>query len=189
MPARKIASTGPIYQLKVTLQETRPPIWRRLQVDAHTTLPRLHDVLQVAMGWTDSHLHRFFVGGVDYGQPEPGFEEDMRSAQRIKLLQLVTREKAWFGYEYDFGDSWQHKVVLEKILPPDPAVHYPRCVAGKRACPPEDVGGVWGYANFVDAMHNDAHPEHDDLLEWYGGAFDPEAFSLEDVNQALARLK
>ena len=74
MPARKIASTGPIYQLKVTLQETRPPIWRRLQVDAHTTLPQLHDILQVAMGWTDSHLHRFFVGGVDYGQPEPGFD-------------------------------------------------------------------------------------------------------------------
>jgi hypothetical protein len=186
--ARQGAETSPVYQLKVTLQDIRPPIWRRLQVRAHTTLPRLHDVLQVTMGWTDSHLHRFSVGGVDYGQPDPDFADDMRSEQRIKLAQIITREKAWFDYEYDFGDSWVHKIVLEKILPPDPAVHYPQCIAGKRACPPEDVGGVWGYADFLAAIRDDAHPEHDDMLEWCGGAFDPEAFSLDEVNRALARL-
>ncbi len=185
MPARTTASKRPIYQLKVTLQETKPPIWRRIQVYAHMTLPRLHDVLQVTMGWSDAHLHRFIVGDIEYGMPDPEFDDDIRSEQRVKLAQLVTSEKAWFGYEYDFGDSWTHKIVLEKILPPAPAVHYPQCVAGRRACPPEDVGGVWGYADFLDAIHDDAHPEHDDMLEWCGGAFDPDVFSLEAVNQAL----
>jgi hypothetical protein len=189
MPSRKTAGSGPIYQIKVTLQETKPPIWRRVHVDANMTLPRLHDVIQVAMGWTDSHLHRFFVGDVEYGQPDPEFEDEMRSEQRVKLAQLVTTEKAWFGYEYDFGDSWNHKIVLEKILPPDPAARYPHCVAGKRACPPEDVGGVWGYSDFLDAIRDAAHPEHDDMLEWCGGAFDPESFSLEQVNEALAHLR
>src|SRR5579875_3144849 len=123
--ARQGAETSPVYHLKVTLQDTRPPIWRRLQVRANTPLPRLHDVLQVTMGWTDSHLHRFSVGGVDYGQPDPDFADGMRSEQRVKLAQIITREKAWFDYEYDFGDSWVHKIGLEKILPPDPAVRYP----------------------------------------------------------------
>lgn len=181
------AETSPIYQLKVTLQEVKPPIWRRIQVRANTTLPRLHDAIQVAMGWTDSHLHRFIVGDVEYGLPDPDFEDDMRSEQRVKLAQVVTTEKDWVGYEYDFGDSWTHKIVLERILPPDPAVHYPRCLAGQRACPPEDVGGVGGYAEFLEAIRDTEHPEHDAMLEWCGGVFDVEAFSLDAVNQALER--
>jgi hypothetical protein len=180
--------TSPVYQLKVTLQGARPPIWRRLQVRASTTLPRLHDTIQVAMGWTDSHLHEFIIGGVEYGLPDPDFGDDMHSEKRVKMEQVVTAEKDRFVYEYDFGDSWNHVILLEKILPPQSGVHYPRCLAGKRACPPEDVGGVWGYAEFLEAIRDSAHPEHDDMLEWCGGAFDPEAFSLDEVNQILMRL-
>jgi hypothetical protein len=186
--ARKGPDASPVYQLKVTLQHSKPPIWRRLQVRASMTLPRLHDTIQVAMGWTDSHLHQFSIGGVEYGQPDPDYGDDMRSEQRIKLGQVITTEKERFVYEYDFGDSWTHLILLEKILPPDPAVHYPRCLAGKRACPPEDVGGVWGYAEFLEAIGKSDHPEHDAMLEWSGGAFDPEAFSLDEVNEALAGL-
>jgi len=178
----------PVYQLKVTLQHTKPPIWRRIQVRANTTLPRLHDTLQVAMGWTDAHLHQFIIDGVEYGLPDPDFADAMRSEQRIKLERVVTTEKDRFVYEYDFGDSWTHILLVEKILPPDPEVHYPRCLAGKRACPPEDVGGVWGYAAFLEAVGTRDHPEHDDMLAWCGGAFDPDAFSRDDVNQALKGL-
>ncbi len=178
----------PVYHLKVTLQHTKPPIWRRIQVRANTTLPRLHDTLQVAMGWTDAHLHQFIIDGVEYGLPDPDFADDMRSEQRIKLERVVTTEKDRFVYEYDFGDSWTHILLVEKILPPDPEVHYPRCLAGKRACPPEDVGGVWGYAAFLEAVGTRDHPEHDDMLAWCGGAFDPDAFSRDDVNQALKGL-
>jgi len=185
---RKGSDASPVYQLKVTLQSTKPPIWRRIQVRASATLPKLHDTIQVAMGWTDAHLHQFIINGVEYGLPDPDFTDDMRSEQRIKLERVVTTEKDRFVYEYDFGDSWTHIILLERILPPDPAVHYPRCLAGKRACPPEDVGGVWGYAAFLEAIGNSDHPEHDDMLEWCGGEFDPEAFSLDEVNQALMSL-
>jgi DNA-binding MarR family transcriptional regulator len=188
-PRAATETAGPIYQLKVTLQEIKPPIWRRILVRATTTLPRLHDILQVSMGWTDSHLHRFIVGESEYGQPDPDFEDDMRSEQRVPLARIVASEKASFGYEYDFGDSWNHLIVLEKILPADPALHYPHCVAGKRACPPEDVGGVWGFAELLAAVRNSKHPEHDEMLEWAGGAFDPEAFSLDAINRALAKLR
>ncbi len=179
---------SPVYQLKVTLQHTKPPIWRRIQVRASITLPRLHDTIQVAMGWTDSHLHQFMIDGVEYGLPDPDFADDMRSEQRIKLERVVTTEKDRFVYEYDFGDSWTHILLLEKILPHDPEIHYPRCLAGKRACPPEDVGGAWGYAEFLEAVGKSDHPEHDDMLEWCGGEFDPEAFSFDETNQALKGL-
>jgi Plasmid pRiA4b ORF-3-like protein len=177
-----------VYQLKVTLQNTKPPIWRRLQVRASTTLPRLHDTIQIAMGWTDSHLHQFIINGVEYGLPDPDFADAMRSEQRIKLERVATTEKDRFVYEYDFGDSWTHDILLEKLLPPEPDVHYPRCLAGKRACPPEDVGGAWGYAEFLEAIRNSDHPEHEDMLESCGGEFDPEAFALDEINQALRGL-
>lgn len=185
---RRGPDASPVYQLKVTLQNTKPPIWRRIQVRASTTLPRLHDTIQVAMGWTDSHLHQFVINGVEYGEPDPDFGDDMRSEQRIKLERVVTTEKDRFVYEYDFGDSWTHVILLEKILPPELDVYYPRCLAGKRACPPEDVGGVWGYAEFLEAIRDANHPEHDELLGWCGGEFDPEAFSLAEVNRALRGL-
>jgi hypothetical protein len=184
---RKGADASPVYQLKITLEGSKPSIWRRIQVRAGTTLPQLHHTIQTAMGWTDSHLHQFIIGGVEYGLPDPDFEEDVRPEQRVKLEQVVTAEKDRFVYEYDFGDSWIHDIVLEKILPPERDVHYPRCLDGKRAGPPEDVGGIWGYAEFLEAIRDTNHPEHEEMLEWCGGEFDPEAFSLDEINQALSR--
>ena len=195
MPARKPAKSttaAPVYQLKITLKYFRPPIWRRVLVPGHYTLGDLHWVVQHAMGWTNSHLHHFKVGETYYSLPMRGTDwEDSREedARRARLDQIAPRAKMKFLYEYDFGDSWQHEILVEKILPPDPALNHPMCLKGKRACPPEDVGGVWGYAEFLVAISNQEHEEHDSYLEWIGGEFDPEAFDLDEVNAMLSRLR
>lgn len=180
---------SPVYQLRVTLQDVRPPVWRRFQVRSDTTLYKLHQILQVVMGWTNSHLHLFTIAGKDYGEPDPEFEMDIASERRVRLFQLITRPRSKFTYEYDFGDSWEHDLVLEHILPADPAVRYPVCLAGARACPPEDCGGAPGYAELLEALRDPQHEEHDELLEWVGGSFDPEAFDLAIVNRGLRRIR
>jgi hypothetical protein len=187
MPRKPETAPSVIYQIKVTLKGSKPPIWRRIQVGGETTLAGLHGILQAVMGWDDYHLHSFEVNGVAYGQPSP--ELPMRNDKSAKLTQLVPGEKFKFRYEYDFGDSWEHVLEVEKILPPEPGVHYPRCLTGKRACPPEDVGGIWGYADFLVAIASPEHPEHDEMLEWVGGEFDPEAFDLEAVNARLSGMR
>jgi hypothetical protein len=175
----------PIYQLKVTLRGIRPPVWRRIEVPATITLAALHDVIQAVMGWGDYHLHQFVAGETTYGDRAMLEDFDVRSERTARLAQVAPAVKAKLRYEYDFGDSWEHEVVVEKILTPDPSARYPRCVAGKRACPPEDCGGVWGYANLLEAINDPTQPEHEELLEWVGGSFDPEAFDLEEVNARL----
>ncbi len=187
MPAKPPPSQSTIYQIKVTLNGIRPPIWRRIQVRDDITLVRLHTILQIVMGWEDYHLHAFRIGNMEYGQPDPDL--GIRSDRAVKLKQFVSGEKFKFRYEYDFGDSWEHVLEVEKVLPPEPGVHYPRCLTGKRACPPEDVGGIWSYPDFLEAIRDPEHPEHDEMLEWIGGSFDPEAFDLEDVNDQLAQIK
>jgi hypothetical protein len=187
MPARK-PDESPIYQLKVTLKESKPPIWRRIQVRGSTTLAKLHPILQVVMGWTDSHLHQFIVGGVYYGVPDPEWDMEVKSERRVQLAQVLPQVKNRLVYEYDFGDSWHHEIVVEKILPPAPGMHYPLCLTGKRACPPEDVGGMWGYTEFLEAMRDPKHPDHRMMRDWVGGAFDRDAFDLQVVNQALRYL-
>jgi hypothetical protein len=179
-----------IYQIKVTLQDTEPPIWRRIQVRANMTLDRLHEVIQTVMGWTDSHLHQFIVGQTYFGVPDPDYGDDLEMNDEAKArLSQITREKGFaFAYEYDFGDSWVHELLLEKIAPPEQGVSYPMCLSGERACPPEDVGGTWGYEEFLAAIRDPEHPEHEDYLEWIGSEFDPQAFDLEGVNAALRRL-
>jgi hypothetical protein len=184
MPAKSA-----IYQLKITLRDSRPPIWRRVLVPGGFSLRKLHQVVQIAMGWTDSHLHQFTVGGIYYGEPHPDDEMEMSDERRFTLNQIAPREKSKFAYEYDFGDGWDHEILVEKIFPPEPGVKYPLCVQGKRACPPEDVGGVWGYDTFLQAIRDPDHEEHDSYLEWIGGEFDPEAFDLDEVNQELRRIK
>lgn len=187
MTARPKPDTHAVYQLKITLRDSTPPIWRRVQVRGNTSLSRLHAIIQIAMGWTDSHLHEFVIRDARYGMADMEWDplERPRDERRVRLGQLVTRENDRFTYEYDFGDGWAHEIVVEKILPPEPDVPYPRCVAGKRACPPEDVGGLSGYAHFLAAIRNPRHEEHDDLLAWAGGAFDPAAFDAEAVNRYL----
>jgi hypothetical protein len=188
----KKSATADIYQIKVTLRDSKPPIWRRIQVPSDINLGKLHRILQVVMGWTDSHLHQFIVGETYYGEPDPDYRAmgmEMRDEKRVKLNQLVRGEKSRLRYEYDFGDSWEHELLVEKILPPEPGVRYPLCLKGKGACPPEDVGGVWGYDSFLEAIADPKHPEHDDMLEWVGGEFDPEAFDLDEVNEALRYVR
>jgi hypothetical protein len=187
MPA-KSSEPQQIYQLKVTLKDYRPPIWRRLQVPSTITLGKLHRILQDAMGWTDSHLHSFLINGVEYGQPMPEYDLDIRSERSVKLSQVVTGEKFKFVYLYDMGDGWEHEVLVEKVLPPEP-IRYPICLTGKRACPPEDCGGVGGYAEFLNAIQNPDHPEHEMMRDWIGGDFDPEEFDLDAVNALLRKIR
>jgi hypothetical protein len=186
-----MANPRSVYQLKVTLKGTKPPIWRRVVVPENITLYRLHDILQIVMGWTDSHLHMFEIAGQIYGDPEDDEYGDLgtKSEARYRLLQLGLRAQARFSYEYDFGDSWDHTILVEKVLPAEKGTHYPICLAGKRACPPEDVGGVWGYDDFLRAIADRTHQEHDEYLEWVGGSFDPDAFNLNEINQALQATK
>ena len=176
-----------IYQIKVTLNGSKPPIWRRLLVPSSITLSKLHDVLQIAMGWTDSHLHQFVAGGRFYGQPDPDFDFDVINEKSVRLDRLLKKEKDSITYEYDFGDGWEHKIQLEKALPFDPNLTLPTCIKGKRACPPEDVGGIWGYQEFLQAIHDPSHPEHEEYLEWLGEKFDPEYFKVDEVNELLAK--
>ncbi len=189
MPSRKRAKNHPVYQLKITLKGSKPPIWRRVQVANNTTLSKLHKIIQVAMGWWDSHLHQFIIHGENFGIPDPDFDfMEVTSERGTKLSGVISSEKDKFIYEYDFGDSWEHVILVEKILPPDPNISYPICLKGKRTCPPEDCGGIWGYNDFLEAIQDPDHPEHDDMLEWVGGEFDSEAFSLDEVNSRLKNI-
>lgn len=177
-----------VYQLKVSLRGIKPPIWRRVQVPGDITLAKLHRALQVVMGWTNSHLHKFSIGGVDYAEPDPDGFLNFQSDRRARLNK-VARAMQKFEYEYDFGDSWEHDIVVEKTLQPEPGASYPVCLAGERACPPEDCGGLWGYQDFLEAIMNPAHTEHEAMLTWVGGSFDPETFDLDAVNASLRRLR
>lgn len=189
MPSRRGSSIREIYQIKVTLLGSDPPIWRRLLLPADLTLARLHDVLQSAMGWEDCHLHEFRVGSQSYGPPDPnegGFGIDDRiDERRVRLHQVLGRIGAKAVYTYDFGDGWEHGIVLEKRLPVDPDLAYPACTGGQRACPPEDCGGIPGFYELLDAIQDPKHERHDELLEWVGEQYDPEAFSIERVNRLL----
>ena len=184
-----IKSNNLIYQLKITLHRSKPPIWRRLLVPDSVALDKLHTIIQVTMGWTNSHLHQFIIEGSYYSIPSPDDWEPMIDERRYRLNQIASFEKYKFTYEYDFGDSWEHEIVVEKILPFDPKVKYPICIKGKRACPPEDIGGAWGYDEFLEIMKDPAHDEYDSYIEWLGDEFDPEEFDIEEINQVLQRIK
>lgn len=189
MPPQKKQPTGAVYQIKITLRYLRPPIWRRVLVPAEMTFADLHDVIQLTMGWGNSHLHEFTVEKRAIGMAELQDEFELENERKVHLQDVVTGEKFRFRYQYDFGDNWEHDILVEKISPPDPTLKLPHCVKGKRACPPDDVGGVWGFADFVEALADPNHPEHEDLAEWYGDKFDPEAFDLDAANQALSILR
>ena len=173
---------GPVFRLKVSLRGVRRPIWRRFLVPSGITLKRLHDSLQVLMGWTDSHLHQFEAGGILYSASDRDSGVARVSEARTTLGQVLRRPKDRLRYEYDFGDGWDHDVVLETILPPEAGRVYPIVEAGKRACPPEDCGGSYGYLDSLEAISDPTHPEHRDMLDWAGGVFDPEAFDVAQAN-------
>ncbi len=182
--------TADVFQLKITLRGIKPPIWRRVQVPGDILLPRLHRVFQVVMGWTDSHLHELRIGGRPYGQPSSDWGGYYAFPERsVRLWQVVMRPNTRFTYLYDFGDSWEHEVRVEKILAPEPGIHYPRCLGGVRSCPPEDCGGLAGYEEFLAAIRDPKHPEHAEMRDWIGGHFDSEAFDLDSVNRRLRRFR
>jgi len=191
----KAASMAPLYYLEVVLNHVEPQVRRRLQVPGNANLGWLHAVIQVALGWTNSHLHQFRDG--EQTISDPAFELDefedsppVLNERKVTLMQVTPRERDELLYEYDFGDSWEHRVRVVKILGPDAAAaKVAICLDGARACPPEDCGGVWGYADLLKIIRNPRHKEHKRKLAWLGGPFDPESFDLNKANTFLRKLK
>ncbi len=183
------------FQLRIVLRGTAPPIWRRLQVPGNAALDWLHAVIQVAMGWTNSHLHQFKVGEALYSNTRDHFAEfegdpEILEERKFTLEQIAPRDRNTIRYEYDFGDSWWHEITVTKLLPPDPALAATAlCLEGVRACPPEDCGGIWGYANLLKILKNRKHPEHKAMTEWLGRPLEAEAFDAAHINTWLRKLR
>jgi hypothetical protein len=182
-------STDVIVQIKVKLLGvTKPPVWRRLQLRADTSLDHLHEMLVAAFGWQDYHMHCFSSGPEEFGVPDP--ELGFIGERHVTLGELIGGVGDRLRYTYDFGDDWQHEIVVEELLDPDPEIHYPVLVAAKGACPPEDCGGPWGYAELKDILTNPSHGQHQDMLDWLGlnhaSEFHPAAVGTDDIEEALA---
>lgn len=180
-----------LYQFKITLKGIWPPVWRRIQVK-DCSLDKLHEHIQTAMGWTNSHLHQFMIDGVLHGDPDllcEGWEDEVQPVDSLhtKISTIVPENgrRLRFEYEYDFGDDWKHEILFEGCLRAAKGARYPLCVDGARACPPEDVGGVSGYEEYLQVLANPEREEHDSYLHWRG-RFDPEKF---DVNKATKRMR
>ena len=184
MPRKASSPPKIIYRLKIILQGIRPPIWRRIEVPGNTRLDHLHLMIQAAMRWTNGHLHSFTIDGETFSTRDPDGDFDCADEKKFRLDEVIVSEKARFHYTYDFGDNWEHLLLVERISPPEPGVDYPRCPAGARACPPEDVGGTPGYADYLEALRDPTHEEHAACIEWRG-SFDPEAFDVERANAAV----
>ncbi|MEN2789959.1 plasmid pRiA4b ORF-3 family protein [Sphingomonas oligophenolica] len=168
-----------IARLRIALSDSDPEIWRTVDVPLGANLRMLHDIVQAAMGWQDHHLWEFEVAGRRYGRPDPHWRDgNLFAASNIRLKALVDRGVGQFGYTYDMGDDWHHDIAIERVEPGQPGTEYPRYVGGARRCPPEDVGGIPGFENFLDAIANADHPEHQDMTDWhfagYRTAFDPD---------------
>jgi len=179
------------WQLKIELLDVVPTVWRRLIVPETIKLPKLDRAIQTAFGWTNSHLHEFIIGGLEYAYPDPDWAEELGHVDETKivLLDALGLEARCFDYVYDFGDHWHHVAIVEdrhlQTSPTSPI----SCVAGENACPPEDVGGAHGYAEFLEVLADPGHEEHKHLMTWSGGNFDPKRFDLDPVNRALAKIK
>ena len=176
-----------LYEIKVEIQRIDPPIWRLLQVPPRTSLKRLHKILQIAMGWTDSHLHLFKVDGKEYGDLISEWDFEVLDESKLTLGKIFAGGTKSFQYEYDMGDSWMHDITLQRQIESDETK--PGCTAGARACPPEDCGSVPGYYNLLVVLSDPDHEEHESMLEWVGGKYDPNAFDATAVDRALKRLR
>lgn len=190
--AKKSQPIHDIFQFKITLLGTRPGIWRRIQVQ-DCTLDKLHEHIQTAMGWTNSHLHQFDIKGERYGDPEllGGGSDDVEFVDSTttllsEILPKLRRRFA-FNYEYDFGDCWEHQILFEGSPPVDAKAKYPLCLEGERACPPDDCGGVGGYYNFLEAIGNKKHEQHEEMLEWIGRRFDPDRFNAAAATKKMKK--
>jgi hypothetical protein len=190
--ATKASPADAVYQFKITLLESHPPIWRRIQV-RDCTLDKLHEHIQTAMGWTNSHLHHFKIKDQLYGDPallQENFDDmEYRDSTTTRISDILPKSGRRFRlqYEYDFGDSWNHEVLFEGVVRADPKAKYPLCPEGERACPPEDCGGIWGYPDFVEAIQDPDHERHEELLAWVGSRFDPEEFDPGKATKAMRK--
>ena len=182
-----------IARLAIALDEVEPPVRRRIEVPLAIRLDRLHQVLQIVMGWENCHLYEFRIGrDIAYGVPDPHGDflgSSRRPASKATLAQLLAQARNnTFKYVYDFGDDWQHTVTLEAIGAPEPEVVYPRLLSAKGRCPPEDIGGPWGYAEYLEAMADPHHERHAEMLEWCGPDFDPNTVDEAALRKQLNRL-
>jgi Plasmid pRiA4b ORF-3-like protein len=184
--------TNLLFQFKITLLDIKPAIWRRIQVP-DCTLADFHEYIQSAFGWENYHLHQFEINGVQYSQPAPDgddFDMDFEDETHVllsKLLPKSAKRTRWI-YEYDFGDGWRHEVLFEGFPPNDPMAKSPICLEGERACPPEDCGGTWGYADYLAAIADPNDEQHEDMLEWRG-PFDPEAFDAKQATKEMRKVR
>jgi hypothetical protein len=177
-----------IFQFKIILKNIEPKIWRRFQVKDNITFADMHRIILVVMGWDGSHLHQFVWNKHDYiGSVEhmPGDVEDER---KISINQIFKEIKTKLVYEYDFGDDWEHDLILEEILEDDRKIKYAYCLDGKNNCPPEDCGGPWGFADMMDKLKSADSEEKEELLEWLGDDYDPSFFDLKKINEELLAL-
>ncbi len=181
--------TKKVYQIQIALKGFKPKIWRRLLIPSDLLLPDFHKIIQTSMGWTNSHLHQFIKNKTFYTErmPDDDLWNEMNNVdyKKMKISDLLKKEKEKIIYEYDFGDGWEHNIILEKILPLDDKITYPVCLKGKMNCPPEDCGGVWGYSEMLEILKQPDHEEYESYIEWLGGEFDPEYFDKDEVNELL----
>ena len=188
MAVKKAPSAN--YRLKITLLDIKPPIWRRIEVPSSIKLCCLDSAIQVAMGWTDSHLHQFQKADKNWGVPE--FDEfnefNLIDESKTILSGGLKSERDSMTYQYDFGDDWQHEIILEQIMPADEVMTVPVCLGGERRCPPEDVGGVPGYEEFLEAVFDPGHENYEEFVRWAGGHFQDE-FDGKSVNKKLSRMR
>jgi hypothetical protein len=177
-----------IYEIKITLKESKPKIWRRVKIDPNINLDDLHKIIQTAMGWTNSHLNQFISGRTFYGNPNDDEFGDMnlKDSKKYKVLKVLKSEGSSIIYEYDFGDGWEHEIKVEKIYKDENIIH-PICIGGKRNCPLEDSGGIWGYEEKLEIIKDKKHEDYEEIAEWMGPDFDPDYFDLDDTNKALAQ--
>ncbi len=176
-----------IFQMHIELLGIEPAIWRKIQVKSGTTLHRLNLLIQRAMGWENSHLSEFEIDGKRYGATEiDDYGEGLLEFRNYKITQSLLPKDLNFTFSYDFGDGWMHEVIVEDIFKPESGVTYPRCIDGEMACPPEDVGGVSGYEEYLDAIMDPDHEEHEAFLEWRG-SFDPEHFDKDVATKIMQK--
>lgn len=179
-----------IYQCKVSLKGLIPPIWRKFQVSGEVTLYHLHLILQIVMGWKNQHLYQFIIDGVDYSEPPPDTAwPPVQDPHRVTLNQVIHQPGSKFIYVYDFGADWQHVIKVDSILPPQPDTGYPLCLSGQRACPPENSGGIFHYTELLEIRQDPTHEDYAEVTAGLGEGFDPDAFEVNSVNQALRELE
>lgn len=185
--------TKKIFQIQIALEGSKPKIWRRVLIPSDLLLSDFHTIIQITMGWSNSHLHQFIKDDTFYTMKmnENSLWEDMDTVdyKKMKVSDLLKNEKEEIVYEYDFGDSWEHAITLEKILPVDDSVKYPICLTGKMKAPPEDCGGIWGYADMLEALEDPEHEEYEEYVEWLGDDFDPQYFDKNEINKLLRKSR